>query len=151
MIILPQSNHSIQSVESLIFNHTVLFFNELANMCSHFVNVIIPQQFISPECWRFDRILPHIGIKSVFQPETSLLTRISAFENMHIIRIHHESYIELTKQNNDLFHGSQNSELIGKQKTCIIESDFISNRPFIYLVMEKSSTALIFIGRVNII
>jgi serine protease inhibitor len=70
---------------------------------------------------------------------------------MHIIRIHHESYIELIKQNNDLFHGSQNSELIGKQKTCIIESDFISNRPFIYLVMEKSSTALIFIGRVNII
>jgi hypothetical protein len=90
MIILPQSSHSIHSVESLTFNDTDLFFNQLANMSSHFVNVMIHQQFISPECWRFDRILPHIGIKGVFQPETSLLTRISDFENMHITRIYHE-------------------------------------------------------------
>ncbi|CAG2106539.1 unnamed protein product [Medioppia subpectinata] len=153
IIVLPNHNHSLESVEKILFANQHLFTAQLANMSSHLVNVMIPQNFITPECWRLDRLLPHIGIKSIFQSETSLMTKISAVESLHMSRIYHESYLRFKQplNNNHIIHGSTNTEATGSQKQATIVSDFIANRPFLYIIIERNSSALLLMGRVAII
>ncbi|XP_054167196.1 intracellular coagulation inhibitor 1-like isoform X2 [Oppia nitens] len=152
IIVLPNHNHSLESTERQIFSTPNILFNELNNMTARVVNAMIPQSFIVSNCLRLDRILPHIGVKSVFQSETSQLTKLTA-ENLYINRIYHESYFEFKRPNNNnpIFHGSINTESTGSEKQVSIESEFIANRPFIYMIIETNSSALILMGRITII
>ena len=151
IIILPNSNQSLDSVEELVVDNNDQFLTEISNMTSRFVNVMLPNELTQPGIWRLDRILPYIGIKGIFQPETSLLTKISSFESLYVNRIYHESFFGFKPLNNNVFHGSKNTVSVGNTKQVAVESDFIANRPFIYMIIERKSSAIILMAKINFI
>ena len=151
IIVRPNANYSLDSVEKIIASNGDQFLTEIAiNMTLRSVNVVLPYKFIRPQVWRMDRILPHIGIKSIFQPETSLLTKISGLESISISRMYDETYVNFKKINN-VFHAKMATNSTEEALQSATESDFIANRPFLYAIIERKSSAIILMGKITII
>lgn len=151
IIVLPNVNRSLDSVEKTIGSKSERFLAEVANnMSMRSVNVVVPCKFVWPQVWRMDRILPHIGIKSIFQPETSLLTKISGLESLSISRLYHESYVDFKKLSN-VFRANIATNASQGWPQSATESDFIANRPFLYTIIERKSSAIVLMGKITII
>lgn len=156
-IVLPHPSYELKDVEERIDSFTDVF-SELRKGQQTALNVMIPKHILQ-DSLRLDRLLPIMGVRSIFNPDTAELTYISAYDHLVVNEIYHEAILEFkesgtmsenadwNKANNDANYTESRVEIDENVKL------FYANRPHIFLLAKKSNdksnpNTIMFMGRV---
>ncbi|RWS12509.1 hypothetical protein B4U79_17451 [Dinothrombium tinctorium] len=151
-VILPNSGVPIRKVEDLLIDNCHNIPKWFAKAKPKRVNLMIPKTF--PK-WsmNLDRLLPFLGVNSLFHKEDSELPFLSSFERLAVDKIYHESMIDVKTKGSfeypTRFDGRLTTSHEGDKDTNIV--NFIIDRPFLYLIMEEASQAIVFLGKIEVL
>ena len=117
-------------------------------MKTHRVNVHVPV-FQANEALRLDRLMPYIGVRQVFNSDSSELPFVSSFERLHVDKIYHEAKFEFNKRGtgDEADNGERGPNGPKQSKPTGKLTEVLINRPFMYVVVEKNTRSIIYIGR----
>lgn len=92
-----------------------------------------------------------MGIRTVFNPDTAELTFISAYERLVVDRIYHEAVFEFKESGAAIASGPELGQIQNEpspKNSSEPSKEFYANKPFVFLIVEKSLSSVMFMGRV---
>lgn len=149
-IIIPKKgNRLVDTINKLQNVGLELIFNELkkkeqltAEYDSDEVEVFLPK-FVTSTSIVLNAVLEEMGILDVFQPVYANLTKISD-QPLYVSRVIHQTKIEVNEE------GTVAAAFTaGTFANKASPPRFYLNRPFAYLIVEKTTRALLFCGQVT--
>jgi serine protease inhibitor len=161
IFMLPDSKHTIGFLENKLKSADILLREVTKGLRYTMTHVKLPILFPRVSL-KVSRLLPFIGIEKLFTPRAQL-QNISAMKNIFIQEMLQDINVDIRLAVADASTSSNSqqessypvlwSSLQGtsypKRYTDNHEKQFIANKPFIYLILEKTSNSILFLGRVN--
>lgn len=121
--------------------------NWMGNAANKIVNVELPKfkgEFTYEE--NLKSALQSMGIKDLFNADKCDLSGIA--NNLLVSMIKQNTFIEVNEEGTEAA-AVTGGEMIGSSGKEPIVIDFIANRPFFYAIKEKSTNAILFMGKVT--
>ncbi len=142
VVVLPQGKNTISAVVN-DFDMEKLD-NTLAKMKKEEVTISFPR-FRIKQRFQLKKTLQAMGMQKAFTPLADL-TGISDVEPLFIGFVQHDSCIEVTEEGTE----AAAVTTIGIKTTSVEPYlSFVANRPFLLLIREKSTGAILFVGKIS--
>jgi len=140
MVLLPSEAKTVDDVVEYLNHQT--WNNIITHLHSSKIFVKIPR--FKQEC-EFSLVDPikNLGMNLIFQTGGNL-NGIADDRLLCVFEIKHKTFVEVNEEGTEAAAVTS----IGIEKASMPPS-FIANRPFIYLIKEKSTGAILFIGRID--
>ncbi|MDR0995977.1 MAG: serpin family protein [Tannerella sp.] len=152
VVILPKEGQSLSSVEGTLDAEQ---WGEMQNAMSNGeVNVQFPRFQMEYERTLNDD-LDALGLHSIFSPETADFSNLSAKARSETSDINNQVYVSMVKQKTYIKVDENGTEAAaatvvgGTGATAAPPKTFYVDRPFLYLIKEKSTGTIFFIGAVR--
>lgn len=87
--------------------------------------------------------LDHLGMGIAFQPRVADFTRIADYDDLHISRVQHKTFIDVHELGTEAAAATSVTMSLSS-----MPPEFRFDRPFVFAIRERSSGALLFLGRV---
>lgn len=148
VIVLPSAERGL---DALLRDLTVPNLQELLNsMVDDDVNLIMPK-FTAEQEFELAGPLFSIGYKKIFDPRFVNLSVIFAKEadrNLTSLNsVLHKSYIKVNEEGTEA--AAATAIIFARSGRPLFPTQFVANRPFLYLVRETSTNMILFVGTVR--
>lgn len=148
VIILPSAERGL---DALLRELTVANLQELLNsMVDDDVNLVLPK-FTAEQEFELAGPLYSIGFKKMFDPRYVDLSVIFAHEadrNMTALNsVLHKSYIQVNEEGTEA--AAATALIFARSGRPLFPTQFVANRPFLYLLRETSTNMIFFVGTVR--
>lgn len=147
MIILPDANKGLDSV---IRDLTLSSLSDLTNnMFDNEVDLVIPK-FRAEHEFELAGPLYSIGIRKLFDPryvDLSLIFNTNNTDSMALDSVVHKAYINVNEEGTEA--AAATALVLARSGRPAFETQFIANRPFVYLIRDVSTNSILFLGTVR--
>ncbi|NVO08838.1 MAG: serpin family protein [Bacteroidales bacterium] len=142
LIILPQQD---QNIDVLIKGINQDYLNSIINgLTEQSISISIPKYKLSTG-YQLKKVLSDMGMPQPFSDDADF-SKMSSGNNLKISNVFHKAFIEVNEEGTET---SAATAVVIAMKSIGIERTFIANRPYIFLIREKSSGLVLFMGRIN--
>ena len=111
------------------------------------IHVLLPRFKAECEYPMHEHILPDMGMKIPFNPmlaDLSGIADISAFGRLFISSVIHKTFVQVDEEGTEAA-AVTSIDIVGSNES----SFFIVDRPFLFVIREKSTGAILFIGEIG--
>ncbi|HYX05368.1 MAG TPA: serpin family protein [Bacteroidales bacterium] len=143
-VVLPDEGIDINSLIARLNQQEWRKIIAVADKTAGKVHVQLPKFKFSWEK-TLNEVLKSMGAGIAFDPVMASFTGINTEGNLYISRVKHKSFIEVNEE------GTEAAAVTSVQVNLTSAGSspqFIVNRPFVFIIMEKSSGAVLFAGKV---
>ena len=138
--ILPADNMNIDQLIEYLDN--TVWENIVKNLRKQNIYLGLPRFKIECEI-SLNEPVQNAGMQQIFIPNVADLSNISNVE-LYVSDIKQKTFIEVNEE------GTEAAAITGFElKAKLMPPSFFANRPFVYLIKEKSTGAILFIGRMD--
>ena len=141
-IILPDDTDGLPVVESQL--SVMGLSRTIASMRRTDVQIWMPKFTFTQEL-SLRGILSQLGLPSLFDPELADLSAMNGRKDLYVSDIVHKSFIEINEQGSEV---SSASGIIVAKTAYAPPVEFNVNHPFVFMIREKKSGSVLFVGRV---
>ena len=145
VVILPAAGKTIDDIVNELDNNQWSTILSTLQKCE--VHVKFPR--FKQECeFSLEDVVAHLGMQLIFQKGGNL-NRISDDPTLFVSEIKHKTFVEVNEEGTEA--AAVTSVVISGMADAgpSIPIPFFANRPFLYLIKEKSTGAILFIGRMD--
>jgi len=109
------------------------------------VHVYFPR-FKVKQTFLLNKMLQDMGMKKAFQ-ENAELDGIAALKPLFVTFVKHDTYVEVTEEGTEA--AAVTTVGVGTTSADPLERYFIADRPFLFVIREKSTGIILFIGKMG--
>ena len=147
VVILPDSDVSIQEVESRLenFDLKTFFFNLSSAIPTEAVSIVLPKFETEFNVEEMKEMLINLGVASIFDPSTANFSKISNDPNLFVSQISHKAIVKVNEE------GSEAAAVTGAGiglKSYDELKYFTVNRPFLFFIVDVDNKLPLFAGRI---
>lgn len=148
IILLPEERNGLQSILSSNTSEAdltsavteVSSFNETASF-----NMAIPKFKLETE-YTLNPTLMHMGIRDVFSSRDADLSGMNGQRNLYVSYVKHKAVVRVDEEGTEAVAVSS----IGiVEDSLVISSNFTADHPFLFLIKDKVTSVIFFIGKVE--
>ena len=146
MIVLPKSGKKVNDITTGLTD--IKWADIISSMNKVKVVVKMPRIQFELNCLLNEPLI-NLGMQSAFKPDIADFSRIDGAKDLFISKVIHKTYIDLDEEGTE----AAAVTAVEFETTAIINGRedkpifFVANRPFIYAITEKSTGAVLFIGK----
>jgi len=144
--ILPDNSVSIEKLIDYLDN--TVWKNVLDQMYPQKVWLKLPRFKIECEIPLNDPV-KKVGMKQIFDPNVAGLINIADISDLHVSNIKQKTFVEVNEEGTEAAAVTVIEIGITSVGPSLDPKQFFANRPFLYLIKEKSTGAILFIGRMD--
>lgn len=139
IILLPKTNYGLSKLEENLTVSQIEQFEEASHLQK--VNVSLPKFKQTSE---FDLIRPltAMGIKNAFDENDADFSGITSMKPFFVEAVIHKTYVDVDEE------GSEAAAATGVVFADSLSVTFNANHPFLFLIRDNPSGAILFIGRI---
>ena len=141
VIILPLVNQPLDELTGSLSSSTL--DDILKGLNNQEITVLIPQFKLS-NGYQLKQILSKMGMPQPFSDDADF-TGMTLSSNLKISDVYHKAFIEVNEQGTE---AAAATAVVIAMKSIVREKYFIANRPFLFLIREKSTGTILFMGRI---
>jgi len=141
VIILPAANQPLDELSNSLSNTS--FDDIFKGFNNEEVIVSIPKFKLS-KGYQLKEILSNMGMPQPFTDDADF-TRMTSLSNLKISDVYHKAFIEVNEQGTE---AAAATAVVIAMKSIGHDTFFIANRPFLFLIREKSANTILFMGRI---
>ena len=143
LVALPNEINGVSRLEKMITTEIMSLW--LMSVQNTTVKVSIPK-FILSQHFELKDVLSKLGISDLFQPGISDLSGLSSVESLYVSHVMHKAHIDVNEQGTE---AAAASGVLVQKRSIDLHPEFYADHPFLFFIYHKSSSAVLFIGRVN--
>ena len=143
LVALPNEINGVSRLEKMI--NTEIMSLWLMSVQNTTVKVSIPK-FILSQHFELKDVLNKLGISDLFQPGISDLSGLSSVESLYVSHVMHKAHIDVNEQGTE---AAAASGVLVQKRSIDLHPEFHADHPFLFFIYHKSSSAVLFIGRVK--
>ena len=150
VLILPREDQTIDNVLNYITYRT--WNLTLHNLHKENIALSLPRFKFEDNYQLEQEILPHMGMRDAFNPEWADFTGIAEVtpEKLYISRVRHKTFIEVNEEGSEAAGAtSVEIEITTNEPGEPGWEPFTVNKPFLFLIKENTTGAILFIGKVG--
>lgn len=141
MVILPKKKYGMEELENHL-NHK-LYQSYQKAMFSKRVNLILPKFKISDD-YELNEPLKKLGMKSAFEKDADF-SGMTGTRDLFISNVVHKSYVDVNEEGTE---AAAATGVVMRKTTAVMETvDFKADHPFIFLIKDNKTNAILFMGR----
>ncbi|XP_013774318.1 serpin B6-like [Limulus polyphemus] len=140
MVLLPTENNNLNAVEDKLT--TAVLEDILAQMEMQTINVGFPK-FELKDDRKMKETLKSLGMQSAFSENEADFSRIAETRDLYLEEVIHKAVIQVNENGTEA-NANTVIPLMNKRKL----PEFFANRPFLFLIRNMRSGAILFIGHV---
>lgn len=137
-IILPKENSSIQNLVSSLNGKQFSFYN--SELKKQKVKISLPKFSFTSE-YHLEKVLPQMGMPDAFEILSADFTGMS--QGLWIGHVIHKAFIEVNEKGSE---ASAITAVVMLEKAAIREIVFKADRPFMFLICDKQTDSILFMG-----
>jgi len=142
-VVLPDQGKTITDILGKL---TAASFADITGkMENQKVHVVFPR-FKVKQTFQLNKMLQDMGMKKAFQ-ENAELDGIAALKPLFVSFVKHDTYVEVTEEGTEA--AAVTTIGVGTTSVDPLERYFIADRPFLFVIREKSTGIIIFIGKMG--
>lgn len=144
LFILPQENHSLQDIKELVNNRRFQHILRQMKMQKD-IDLWIPKFTIDKQI-PLKEILSSIGLTAMFNPQLANFQKLSSNNGIYVSDMRQKARIEVTEKGTKaaaVTFESMSLSLLSPQNQKVFHAD----HPFIYVIRDNISGAILFIGQ----
>jgi len=142
-IVLPNEINGVSRLERMITTEIMSTWIRSAQNTT--VKVSIPK-FVLSQHFELKDVLSELGVYDLFQPGISDLSGLSSVESLHVSHVIHKAHINVNEQGTE---AAAASGVLVQKRSIDLHPEFHADHPFVFFVYHKSSSAVLFIGRIK--
>jgi len=142
-IVLPNEINGVSRLERMITTEIMSTWIRSAQNTT--VKVSIPK-FVLSQHFELKDVLSELGVYDLFQPGISDLSGLSSVESLHVSHVIHKAHINVNEQGTE---AAAASGVLVQKRSIDLHPEFHADHPFLFFVYHKSSSAVLFIGRIK--
>ena len=142
-IVLPGEINGLSRLENVITSK--IFSMWLISLENTTVMLSIPKFKLNQQ-FELKEVLNKLGITDLFEPGIADLSGISSVESLYVSHVMHKAYVDVHEQ------GTEAAAVTGvlmQKRSIDPHPEVHANHPFLFIIYHKSSSAVLFIGRVK--
>ena len=143
LVALPNEINGVSRLEKMITTEIMSLW--LMSVQNTTVKVSIPK-FILSQHFELKDVLNKLGISDLFQPGISDLSGLSSVESLYVSHVMHKAHIDVNEQGTE---AAAASGVLVQKRSIDLHPEFHADHPFLFFIYHKSSSAVLFIGRVK--
>ncbi|MDO5114500.1 MAG: serpin family protein [Synergistaceae bacterium] len=145
IVILPDENSTLDTLEAALSTEQMARWT--ASMEEKKVKILLPK-FRQEDDYDLASTLSKMGMASAFVPGEADFSAITGFNDFYISNIVHKTFIDVAEEGTE----AAAATAVIMMRTSLPFEDpelitFRADRPFLYMIKDNSSEAIIFIGR----
>jgi len=144
------SNDSIKLIRNFEGELNKNRFNYyMSNLSEHHVEVIKIPKFKFMETYDCINLLKSMGVKSIFNPDSSDLSNIDGKRDLVVSKVIHKAYIDVNEEGTEA--AAATAVIVGKSlapKPISEPVHFVANHPFIFIIRDTNTNTILFMGRI---
>jgi len=143
MLFLPANNKNLKDVADFLTKEN--FDSISKNFSVSKKNLFLPKFKLEYKIKLNDALIA-LGMREAFDPAKANFTKLySGFGNAYISDVLHKTYVDVNEEGTEAAAVTS----VEIRVTSILNNDIKFNKPFLFLIREKNSGAVLFIGIVN--
>jgi len=141
-ILLPKEENNINEIINTLSHENWQQWNEHFNSTT--INLFLPK-FKIEYSKKLNNALKNIGMNIAFSDEADF-SNMDGTDQLFISNVNHKTWIEINEEGTEAA-AATSVEMTGKGMN--MDTTFNVNHPFIFLIYEEQSKAILFIGKIN--
>ncbi len=143
LIVLPKQGKKIKDI---VPNMTATKWNNIiASLNKQSITIFLPRFKIGNKL-ELKPVLEGLGITNAFSPDDADFSGISTQAKLFVQRVIHQTYCEVNEEGTEA--AAVTIVDIGITSAPIVK-EFVANKPFIFIVREKSTGIIVFTGKIG--
>jgi len=142
-VILPEEVDGLGSLEKKLTPDSLKSL--IVSTHEQKVNVILPKFKLELGLSLKD-VLRSLGIQEIFLQDKANFTGISSEEQLHVSHVLHKAFVEVNEEGTE---AAAATAVRIMARSLVIVPDFIADHPFLFLIYDKFSEFILFMGRVT--
>lgn len=143
LIVLPSEINGVSQLEQVI--NTEMMSQWIMSLKNTTVKVSIPK-FIMSQHFELKEVLSKLGIIELFVPGIADLSGISSVESLYVSHVIHKAHVDVNERGTE---AAAASGVVMQKRSLDMPPEFYANHPFLFVIYHKTSSAILFIGRVK--
>jgi serpin B len=143
LILLPNQNHSLSEVEARLSSAEISDIR--SKLARRAVSVWLPK-FSMTKSEEMSSMLKELGMKSAFDKYTADFSGINSREELYISYVFHKAFINVDETGTE---AAAATAVVVDATAMEIPLEFRADHPFLFLIMDKRTGAILFMGRVE--
>lgn len=143
LIVLPNEIHGVSHLEQVI--STEIMSQWIMSLKNTTVKVSIPK-FILSQHFELKEVLSKLGIIDLFEPGIADLSGISSVESLYVSHVIHKAHVVVNERGAE---AAAASGVVMQKRSLDMPPEFYANHPFLFIIYHKTSSAILFMGRVK--
>lgn len=141
VIILPAANQPLDELSNSLSNNSL--DDILKGLTNEEITVSIPKFKLS-NGYQLKQLLSEMGMPQPFTDDADF-AGMTPSNNLKISDVYHKAFIEVNEQGTE---AAAATAVVVTMKSFVLEKFFTANRPFLFLIKEKSTGTILFMGRI---
>ena len=142
VIMLPKDGKTTRDAMAALDGQT--WAKAMESLAEAYVIVKLPRFKAECEYPMHEHILPDMGMKLPFNPELADLSGIADVAGLYISKVIHKTFVQVDEEGTE----AAGITLVGIEKSGK-SSFFMVDRPFLFVIREKSTGVILFIGEIG--
>lgn len=142
-VILPKQGKTTTEILNTMTSES--FTSVVDKLEKQKVHVYFPR-FKVKQTFQLNKMLQDMGMKKAFQ-ENAELDGIAALKPLFVSFVKHDTYVEVTEEGTEA--AAVTTVGVGTTSADPLERYFIADRPFLFVIREKSTGIILFIGKMG--
>ena len=143
LIALPNEINGVSQLEQVI--NTEMMSQWIMSLENTTVKVSIPK-FILSQHFELKEVLSKLGIIDLFEPGIADLSGISSVESLYVSHVIHKAHVNVNERGTE---AAAASGVVMQKRSLDMPPEFFANHPFLFIIYHKTSSAILFMGRVK--
>jgi len=143
LIALPSEIDGVSQLELVI--NSVMMSQWIMSLENTTVKVSLPK-FILSQHFELKEVLNKLGIIDLFVPGIADLSGISSVESLYVSHVIHKAHININERGTE---ATAASGVVMQKRSLDMPPEFYANHPFLFIIYQKTSSAILFMGRVK--
>lgn len=143
LIILPNEIDGASQLEQMI--NTEMLSQWIMSLENTTVKVSIPK-FILSQHFELKEVLSQLGISDLFDAGSADLSGLSSVESLFVSHVIHKAHVDVNEKGTE---AAAATGVIMQKRSLDMPPEFYADHPFLFVIYHKSSSTVLFIGRVK--
>ena len=143
LIVLPNEINGVSHLEQVI--NTEILSQWIMSLENTTVKVSIPK-FILSQHFELKEVLSKLGVIDLFEPGIADLSGISSVESLFVSHVIHKAHVDVNERGTE---AAAASGVVMQKRSLDMPPEFYANHPFLFIIYHKTSSAILFMGRVK--
>jgi len=143
LIALPSEIDGVSQLELVI--NSEMMSQWIMSLENTTVKVSLPK-FILSQHFELKEVLNKLGIIDLFVPGIADLSGISSVESLYVSHVIHKAHININERGTE---ATAASGVVMQKRSLDMPPEFYANHPFLFIIYQKTSSAILFMGRVK--